>query len=145
MYALFNSDKQFIGYSPDIPSDVDILKKEISVEHMDFTKWKWEGDYDTGQMIPLSSGPNVEELHLNMEFFKQITRRYSLGDQLFNIIRQLKKIVDQNQDIRHDEFYDMADFMLNAMDKYQEAINYHKSYSNFKPIHESEQQLGTVL
>jgi hypothetical protein len=55
MYALFDKNKQFIGYSPDFPDTpgLDIFKLEIPEDKSDITKWKWEGDMFNGRMVEI--------------------------------------------------------------------------------------------
>ena len=94
MYALFNKEKKFIGFSPNqIPNN---LTKKISEEHSDFTIWKWEGDYDTGKMVLINSNIKTEEIELDKALFNYIDSKYPLKVQLINMMTQLRKIVQYN-------------------------------------------------
>jgi hypothetical protein len=55
MFVLFNKEKQFVGYSEDIPDlpTLNIFKLKLSDDVSDITKWKWEGDMFNGKMIPI--------------------------------------------------------------------------------------------
>jgi len=55
MFALFNKEKQFIGYSEDIPNlpNLNIFKLKLPEDKSDITKWEWAGDMFTGKMIPI--------------------------------------------------------------------------------------------
>jgi hypothetical protein len=55
MYVLFNADKQFVGYSEDIPDlpTLNILKLKLPKEVENINKWKWSGDMFNGKMIPI--------------------------------------------------------------------------------------------
>lgn len=54
MYAIFNKNNKFVGYSdtdfPDYPN-LEILKLKIPEEQCDLSKWWWEGDMLTGKMV----------------------------------------------------------------------------------------------
>jgi hypothetical protein len=53
MFVLFNKNKEFVGYSEDMPDlpNVNIFKLKLPEDKSDITKWKWEGDMFTGKMI----------------------------------------------------------------------------------------------
>ena len=55
MYVLFNKDKEFVGYSDDIPPqpNLNIFRLEIPENRSDITKWKWQGDMFTGKMVEI--------------------------------------------------------------------------------------------
>lgn len=145
MFALFNKDKNFIGYSDDIPDNSLIIKKEIPKEFSDIRIWKWEGNYDDGKMVPIDIGYPIEEIQLENELFTFINENYPLQTQLLNIIKQLKKITNSNQDIQDDSFSDMADYILNAVEKYNKRINYYKNYERMIPKHESRKQFENAF
>lgn len=56
MYALFDKDKKFIGYSPDFPENpgLNIFKFKLPEDKSDLTKWKWVGDMFTGKMVKIN-------------------------------------------------------------------------------------------
>jgi hypothetical protein len=138
MFALFDENKKFAGFSPDIPSDSKILKIKLPDEQSDIRFWHWEGDYDSGKMVSNNTGYPVEELELEKELFKYIERKYPLTIQLVNIIKQIRKIVQYDKNIQDYEFMDMADSILNAIDKQVKRINYYKNYEKFIPKYETQ-------
>lgn len=140
MYALFNKDKIFIGFSPDESSHPNLLKKEIPKEQSDFRTWKWEGDYDTGRMVPLNTDYSIEEIELENILFRYIENKYPLKTQLINIMNQIRKIVQYNEDLQDDSFIDMHDCIKNALDKHTKRINYYQNYSKIIPKNESKQK-----
>jgi hypothetical protein len=145
MFALFNKDKNFIGYSDDILENSLILKREIPLETSDISVWRWEGNYDDGKMVSNNIEYPIEELELEKELFNKINTKYPPQIQFLNIIKQLKKIIQYNQDVMDDDFMDMADSVTNAVDKYDKRINYYKNYSKLIPKNESEQQFKNVF
>jgi len=140
MFVLFNKNKEFVGYSPDIPDNPSLLKKEIPKDKSNINIWKWEGDYDTGKMIYIENGYPIEEIELENELFDFIDKHYPIGIQIINILKQIKKIIEYKPEIQDENFLDMADCVLNAMDKYNKRIKYHKTYSTLISKDESKQQ-----
>jgi hypothetical protein len=61
MFVLFNNEKQFVGYSEDIPDlpTLSIFKLKLPEEVSDIKKWKWVGDMFNGKMIPIEETPNL--------------------------------------------------------------------------------------
>ena len=145
MFVLFNKDKQFIGYSPDIPENSGLLKKEIPKNQSDIRMWVWSGGYDDGKMIPIDIGYPIEEIELEKQLFSYIANTYPLNIQMNNIIKQLKLIVRENDLSQDDDFMDMADCILNAVDKHDKRVNYYKNYSNFIPKNETERQFNDTF
>jgi hypothetical protein len=126
MLALFNKDKQFIGYSPDIPPSSTLLTREISPEQRDLTVWSWVGDYDTGQMVSIADqGYPQEEIDLEYQLAEEINLKYPIPVQLINIINQLQKITPiENMD---KDFALMAQTIQTAVEKYQQKLKYLQS------------------
>lgn len=144
MYALFNKQKVFIGFSQDIPHE-SILRKEIPKERSDIRRWRWEGDYDTGRMVPMEEGYPVEEIELEKMLFKYIEERYPLKTQIINIINQLRLIVEKEDSLQDDSFMDMSDCIKNALDKHNKRINYYKQHTNLISKNESKKQYNQVF
>jgi hypothetical protein len=140
MFVLFNKNKSFVGYSPDIPENSDLLKILIPESQSDISIWKWEGDYDNGRMVPLANGYPVEEIELERELFEYIDKKYPLAVQLTNIIRQISKILKSNPELEDDDFVDMSHYVLNAVDKANKRIKYFRSNSQLISKDESERQ-----
>jgi len=124
MFALFNTNLNFIGYSPDIQDQPHILKKEIPEHQRDLNVWKWEGNYTDGKMVSIfEEGIPQEELEEQKRMFNDLNSKYPTGVQLVNIIRQLKKIAEQSE-LQDDRFMDMAENVLNVMDKHDKHLKY---------------------
>ena len=145
MFVLFNSEKRFIGYSPDIPENSNILKIEIPEAQSDITLWRWEGSYDNGRMVPVDIGYPIEEIELERQLFDYITKEYPINVQMIKIIKQLRKIVQDNDQLEDEGFMDMADTIVSAVDKYDKRVNYYRNYAKLIPKHESEQQFNSAF
>jgi hypothetical protein len=139
MFVLFNENKKFIGYSPDIPDNSNLIKIQIPDSQSDLSMWKWEGDYD-GKMVPIDIGYPVEEIQLEKDLFEFISKKYPINIQIINIIKQLRKIVNSNDALEDEDFVDMSDIIINALDKHNKRINYYRNHSKFITKYESEQQ-----
>jgi hypothetical protein len=143
MFVLFNKDKKFVGYSPDdIPEGSGLLKKEIPKEQSDIRLWVWSGSYYDGKMVPIDIGYPIEEIELEKQLFSYIKEKYPLHIQINNIIKQLRFIIRENDLLQDEEFMDMADSILNAVDKHDKRVNYYKNYGNFVSKEESEKQFN---
>jgi hypothetical protein len=144
MYALFNKDKVFIGFSSEIPHE-SFLGKEIPAEQRDLKTWRWEGDYETGKMVSINAGYPIEEIELEKMLFGYIEKKYPLAVQLNNIMNQLRKIVEKDDSLQDDDFMDMSDCIKNAVDKHNKRVNYYKNYSKIISKNESKQQFAKVF
>lgn len=113
MFALFNQDKKFIGYSPNPPNvpGLKILKKEIPAEYGNLKEWAWRGDYDTGGMFPTGK---IIEVDKEKQALKTILEKYPLGKQIFNIVKQLR-IIAEKENVLDPSFKEMSDDMLDLL------------------------------
>jgi hypothetical protein len=116
MFALFNADKKFIGYSPDLPNNdkLNILRKKLPEQYSDLRFWHWEGDYDSGAMV---SNKKTIELDDNRKAYEEIVKTYPLGIQLFNIIKQLN-LLSKNANLFDSDFKEMSNNILEILAKH---------------------------
>jgi hypothetical protein len=91
MYAIFDSNKEFISYGAQ-PLNGPFFSKELPDEKSDFLQWRWVGNYDTGEMVKLEENPY--ENILNEKFFQD---KYPFD--IFNsiILKQLFITSKQNK------------------------------------------------
>jgi len=126
MFALFNLNKSFIGYSDNIPEHLNkgFLKKEISEDKRDLTKWRWEGDFD-GCMVDINEHPyTVTEKELQDTLFKTIYKDYPIDLQVVNIIKQLY-LVAYKGGLLLPEFDKMANTIIHAVDLYEKQCKFY--------------------
>jgi hypothetical protein len=126
MYALFNLNKSFIGYSESIPEHIEktILKREIPPDKVDLTKWRWDGGYD-GQMVNLKDNPVViTEKQLQDTLFKTIYYEYPVDVQLINLIKQVYAIAHRSKSLLP-EFEEMSKMIINAVDLYEKQRKFY--------------------
>ena len=128
MFALFNKDKNFISYSEDLPLNPNfknfmpnILMREIPIDKRDLTVWRWEGNYDNGEMVLIDEIPYpTKKSDLNYSLFEKIYEKYPIDLQNVIIIKQLKKLCDNvSGNIMTEEFKEMSDLLLKAVEIYE--------------------------
>jgi hypothetical protein len=121
MFVLFNKNKEFIGYSEDCPSIPTIFKKEISQEKSDITKWRWDGDFENGQMVSLYENPyEITEQDLQEDLFEKINTEYPIDLQIVILMKQIKEIASSSRIKLNDDFSKMSDIILKAVEIYEE-------------------------
>lgn len=121
MFALFNSNKSFIGYSDQIPEHLEktFLKKEIPKDKCDLTKWKWHGGFDNGRMISVEEKETmVTEEELQKSLFKNIYEQYPIDLQIINLIKQVYLLAYKSPTLLP-EFDKMANIIIKAVDLYE--------------------------
>jgi hypothetical protein len=126
MFALFNLQKSFIGYSDDIPEHLNknILKREIPEDKRDFTKWRWDGNYD-GNMVSVDEKPYViSEKELQDSLFKTIYKDYPIDLQVINVIKQLYLLSYKSSTLLP-EFDKMAKTIIHAVDLYEKQRKFY--------------------
>jgi hypothetical protein len=116
MLALFNKNKQLIGYAPNISEDNSFqgYHKEIPLEFSNLKEWHWEGDFDNGKMV---SNRKIIELDNEAKALKEIIEKYPLGIQITNIIRQLH-LISKNANLFNNDFKEMSTDVLDILSKY---------------------------
>jgi len=123
MFALFNKNKEFVGYSADAPDSPNIYKKLVPEDKRDFTKWRWDGTYDEGEMVNINENPYPDsEYELQLSLFNRIYKDYPIDLQIAHIIKQLRIIAEKSECLTA-EFGIMSDLTLKAVEKYE---NQHK-------------------
>jgi hypothetical protein len=60
MYALFNKNKELIGYSEDFPDtpNLDVFKIKIPENEKNLNEWNWVGDMLNGKMQKITLEKN---------------------------------------------------------------------------------------
>lgn len=110
MFALFKNN-EFIGYSPDFPSnnDLGIKVQKVPEEYSDVSKYTWIGDIETGKYTDINTALYLKK---QIEIENRIREKFSIQQQLLNIMNQLYLISTRNN------LYDM-DFkeMVNEIRK----------------------------
>lgn len=116
MLALFNQNKQLIGYAPVIPegSNFQGYHREIPLEFSNLSEWHWEGNFDNGKMV---SNRKSIELDGETKALKEIIEKYPLGIQITNIIKQLH-LLSKNANLFNSDFKEMSTDVLDILSKY---------------------------
>jgi hypothetical protein len=121
MFALFNANKNFIGYGKDLPDNpsLNILSKEIPLDNQDLTVWRWDGDFDDGKMVLINENPYpVEEIDFDTSLYEKIYNKYPIDLQLVILMKQVK-MLSEKADCLHPEFDEMSKLILKAVENYE--------------------------
>jgi hypothetical protein len=128
MVAIFNNNKKFISYSEDLSLNPNlktftqnILMREIPLDKEDLTIWRWEGDYDNGEMVLINdiSYP-TKKSDLDYSLYEKIYEKYPIDLQNVIIIKQLKLLCDNvSNNIITNDFKEMSDLLLKAVENYE--------------------------
>jgi hypothetical protein len=127
MFALFNKNKEFIGYSEDFPSlpNNQILKREIPSDKTDFTLWRWDGDYDNGSMVSIYDKQyEITEENLQEDLFERINKEYPIDLQIVILMKQIKEIASAKKIKLNNDFSKMSDMILKAVEIYEEEYKF---------------------
>ena len=128
MFVLFNQNKEFIAYSPVVPSE-HLLAKFIPEHQQNLQFWKWQGDFDTGKMVSvydLTEEYSLEESLEELELLKKFEQEYPQEKIIHLLISQLYKL-SFNTEYEHEEFLEMAEKWLLLIDKQKTRLKYLKS------------------
>jgi hypothetical protein len=126
MFALFNLNKSFIGYSDDIPEHLEqsFLKRELPEDKQDLTKWRWDGDFD-GCMVSVDEKPyTVTDDELQSILFKEIYVKYPFDLQIVNLIKQVYLLAYKSPTLLP-EFEKMANTIIQAVDLYEKQRKFY--------------------
>lgn len=117
MIALFNQNKDFIGYSNILPPTINLFK---DLGDIDLTTCCWEGDYDTGNVKYIRE-KKVDGFELELDFLNKLKCLYSNELVQFLCIKQIHKLAEKLN--CHDEdFKNMYSDMKDLIDLYETAI-----------------------
>jgi hypothetical protein len=129
MVALFK-EEIFIGYAENDIEAPHLQKKEIPNHQQNLQKWKWEGSFSTGKMIPIDVN-QLEQEELAITILDQIFEKYPPEIQIPLLMKEVYCISsflrDSNKHYTpHNSFSDMAEKLLWAIDKFKPTVNYLK-------------------
>ena len=91
MIALFNENKQFIGYSNVVPPTINLYK---DLGGLDLNKYFWDGDFDTGELKEINT-KKVDEFDLESQFLHKMKCLYSNELSLLFCIKQINMIAEK--------------------------------------------------
>ena len=127
MYAIFNKkSKEFIGFSPNQAITTgNVLFKEIG-DTIDVGLYRWEGNYDNGQIVAKSSTRYIiDEYKVEQKFFNKITRKYPVIAQLKVIIDQLDEVIDDSD--KTSEFVKLKGYLETLQKNHEKRIDHFKN------------------
>jgi hypothetical protein len=125
MFAVFNQNKNFISFSNE-KFDGDFLFKEIPENQSNMFEWRWEGNYDDGQMVKLSESFYSDEL--SETGFKN---KYPIPLMLSILFRQVF-IISEKLNITDYQFNELVKDFLNTFENEEEYISLLKIANKIK-------------
>jgi hypothetical protein len=131
MYALFNIEKQFIGYSENIIESSSIHCVNLPSDKSDPSKWYWKGDMDNGRMVSYTlEGYPEEEIILEEKLFKKMEESFPLHVQSALIIKQLHHTAKITNSLL-EEYEEMSDLVSLALEKLAKRQTFAKKKMQF--------------
>jgi hypothetical protein len=121
MFALFNTNKNFIGYGEDLPNNpnLNLSVKEIPSDKQDLTIWRWDGDFDNGEMVLINENPYpIEKIDLDTSLYEKIYNNYPIDLQIVILMKQVK-LLSKKADCLDPEFDQMSKLILKAVENYE--------------------------
>jgi hypothetical protein len=111
MIALFNSNKNFIGFCEDFPeqNNLNFFKIEVPEKYADPTKYTWIGDFYNGEFIEIEKASYIKSQE---EMMENIIKKYPIQVQIINIIKQLNTLSNKEK-IYDYNFKEMSNEILN--------------------------------
>lgn len=116
MYAIFNSDKNFISYA-DQKMEYPFLCKEILPENSNILEWRWNGNYDDGEMVQIKQIPY--ENVFNENYFNN---KYPFDRFVSIVLKQLFITSKQNKTCQI-EFEEMVKDYIHSFETNDVYIN----------------------
>lgn len=120
MYAVFDKNKNFLSFSdkifPTNNNSLNFFFKKIPEDKSDLLKWRWDGDYETGNMVAIEKNP-YPDVHAE-KFFEKKYSFYAL------ISIMLKQIFLNSEKLRTTEyvFQEMVKDYITSFEDQEEYI-----------------------
>ena len=110
MIALFNSDKNFIGFCENFPENknLNFFKINVPEKYSNPSKYTWSGDFYNGEFIEIEK---EIELSKYKQTIDEIIKKYPIQTQIINIIKQLD-ILSKKNNIYDCDFREMSTEIL---------------------------------
>jgi hypothetical protein len=110
MIALFNNNKNFIGFCDNFPDNEDenFLKLEVPKKYSDPSKYTWIGDYYNGGFVELNK---IIQSEYNEDTVENFIKKYPIQIQIINIIKQLD-VLSKKSNIYDLNFKEMSTEIL---------------------------------
>jgi hypothetical protein len=111
MIALFNNEKNFIGFCENLPeqNNINLFKMEVPEKYANPLKYTWIGDFYNGEFIEIEKAALIKSQEEKIE---NINKQYPIQIQLLNIIKQLN-ILSKKENIYDCNFKQMSEEILN--------------------------------
>ena len=123
MYAIFDSDKKFISYA-DQKMETPFFCIEIPLDKSDVLKWRWEGNFENGQMVKIDESP-----YPNFYNEKSFQDKYPFDFFMSILLKQLFITSKQNNTCQN-SFQKMVEDYVNSFENKESFLNLLKLTNN---------------
>jgi len=145
MYCIFNKQtKKLIGYCDKSTFEAaknQYLFYEIPPEKRNLLAYKWEGDYESGSMVPLVGDTyDVSEYEEEKKLVEKLETLYPFYTQMYILGKQLYHFIELKESGLLPEFKDWFESTSKLLQHYEKRKKYFENSPHHKFITKNEQR-----
>jgi Golgi nucleoside diphosphatase len=141
MFVLFNNQKEFIGYSDQLPPSIQYYHNIDG--GFDINKDFWDGDYENGSMKKIET-QKLNEFELESDFVNKVKALYNTETSHLLCIKQLGKIAEYIN-LFDPTFKEMWVELQPLFNKYDNIIETLKNIDKLEKKEETYEKIKNVL
>jgi len=141
MFVLFNNQKEFIGYSDQLPPTIQYYRN--IGENFDINKNFWDGDYDNGSLKKIET-QKINEFELEFDFVNKVKALYNTEISHLLCIKQLGKI-SEYINLFDSEFKEMWLELQPLFKKYDNIVENLKNVDKLEKKEETYEKFKNIL
>ena len=141
MFVLFNNQKEFIGYSDQLPPTIQYYQN--IGENFDINKNFWDGDYDNGSLKKIET-QKINEFELEFDFVNKVKALYNTEISHLLCIKQLGKI-SEYINLFDPEFKEMWLELQPLFKKYDNIVENLKNVDKLEKKEETYEKFKNIL
>lgn len=141
MFVLFNNQKEFIGYSDQIPPSIQFYH-DIG-NNFDISKEFWDGGYDNGSLKKIEN-QKLNEYELESDFIHKVKALYNTEISHLLCIKQIAKI-SEYINLFDPNFKEMWLELQPLFNKYDNIVENLKNIDKLEEKKETYEKLKNIL
>lgn len=141
MFVLFNNQKEFIGYSDQLPPTIQYYHNID--ENFDINKNFWDGGYDDGAIKKIET-QKINEFELESDFVNKVKALYNTEISHLLCIKQLGKI-SEYINLFDPEFKEMWLELQPLFKKYDNIVENLKNVDKLEKKEETYEKFKNIL
>jgi hypothetical protein len=141
MFALFNNQKEFIGYSDQLPPSIQYYH-DVG-DSFDINRDYWDGDYDNGSLKKIET-QKLNEFELESDFIRKIKTLYNTEISHLLCIKQIGKI-SEYINLFDPDFKEMWIELKPLIDKYDNIVENLKNIDKLEKKEEIYEKSKNIL